>query len=329
VDDKLPHHEPHQPRQEPLSEQPIRQIFRARHRALRAGARASDARDAESVWLDVCPAYRAAKASPAPADVDAIDSEGLTIVVPRATSATRFGARLRSGWLPWKDILAQRELGVGTAMIDIGANIGTTSLLRVIAGDIQRAYAVEPEPANYSCLVQNILTNGLAGFVLPDSCAISSHTGEALLRQATGLGAHRLMTEKAFRHGRRDTVVVQTSTLDDWIRDRRIDPDTVSFVKVDTQGWESHVLAGAIELLARRHIAWVLEVSPRHLSAAGTPLADLLNQIRAHFTHAIDLRADRTKSRVVPVHALAEQLAYLDDGEGSHAYTNLVLYHES
>lgn len=329
MESKSLHHELHKARRAQLSEQPLRQTFRARHLALRSGALASEARCAEWAWSETCAAYRAATEAPTPGDVDTIDAEGLTLFLPRATAASGLGARLRAGWLPWRDILAQRELGLGTAMLDIGANVGTTSLLRVIAGDFRRTYAIEPEPVTYRCLVQNIVANGLGGFVLPDACAISSRTGEALLRQGTGLGAHRLMNEKASRRGRRDTLPVTTWRLDDWIRERRIDPDCVSFVKVDTQGWESHVLMGAEGLLARKHVAWVLEVSPRHLAAAGTPLADLLAQVRQHFSHAVDLRADHSKSRVVPVDALTDLLAYLDEGDGSHAYTNLLLYHES
>jgi FkbM family methyltransferase len=213
-------------------------------------------------------------------------------------------------------------------MIDIGANIGTTSLVRVIAGDVQRVYAIEPEPANFACLVQNIVANGLQGFVLPDAGAISSRTGEALLRQASGLGAHRLLDDKALRHGRRDSVKVGTWTLDDWVRAHGVDVNEVSLVKVDTQGWESHVLAGAAGLLASHHIAWVLEVSPRHLEAAGTPLPRLIEQCQAHFTHAIDLRAEHAKARVVPVTELPEALSYLEAAEAAW-YTNLLLYHES
>src|SRR6185436_18427058 len=150
-------------------------------------------------WIEGCAAYRAAIAAGVPGGIDTVDTHGLRLALPSATSATRFGARLREGWLPWRDILGQRELGLGSVMIDIGANIGTTSLVRVIAGDVQRVYAIEPEPANFACLVQNIVANGLQGFVLPDACAISSRTGPALLRQASGLGAHRLLDDKALR----------------------------------------------------------------------------------------------------------------------------------
>ena len=307
---------------------PLRHTFKARHQALLASARAAEARRVEAEWIDLCPAYRAAREAAPPGEVDTVVTHGLDLALPRSTSASGFGARLREGWLPWHDILAQRELGVGTVMIDVGANIGTTSIVRVISGDMQRVYCVEPEPENFACLVRNIVVNGLQGFVLPDACAISSRTGQALLRHASGLGAHRLLDDKALRRGRRDALLVDTWTLDDWIAARGIDVAAVSLVKIDIQGWESHVLSGAARLLAAYHVAWVIEVSPRHLDAAGTPLSRLIEQCQAHFTHAIDLRGEHKKTGVITVAQLPEALAYLH-ASGGPSYTNLLLYHES
>jgi len=124
------------------------------------------------------------------------------------------------------------------------------------------------------------------------------------------------------------TLPVPTWTLDDWIAHYGIDVAAVSLIKVDTQGWESHVLAGAARLLSAHHPAWVIEVSPRHLQAAGTPLASLIEQCQAHFTHAIDLRGEGSKARVLPVSQLAEALGYLDTSKDA-TYTNLLLYHQS
>jgi FkbM family methyltransferase len=328
VQDKALHERLHQARRALPSDEPLRHVFRARHQALLAGARAEEALRSDDAWAATCDAYRQARGATVTADADIVDTHGLKLALPRATSSGGFGERLREGWLPWRDILSQRELGVGTVMLDIGANIGTTSILRVVLGDMQRVYAIEPEPANFACLVHNVVANGLAGFVLPDRAAISNATGQALLRQASGLGAHRLLDDKAQRRGRRDSVPVQTWTLDGWIAARGIDVAALSLVKVDTQGWESHVLAGAAQLLAARHVAWVIEVSPRHLEAAGTPLSRLIEQCQASFTHAIDLRGEHGKARVITMAQLPEALAHLE-ASTPPSYTNVLLYHQS
>ena len=328
MNDKALHERLHKVRRTVPSDEPLRHVFQARHRALLQGQRVHEARRLEAAWAESCAAYRDARDSTSVDEIDIVDTHGLRLALPRATSSTGFGSRLREGWLPWRDILSQRELGVGTVMIDVGANIGTTSIVRVILGDVQRVYAIEPEATNFNCLVRNVVGNGLQGFVLPDACAISNRTGQGLLRQASSLGAHRLLDDKAMRRGREDSFPVPTSTLDDWIARYGIDVPSVSFIKVDVQGWESHVLAGSPRLLSAHHVGWVIEVSPRHLDAAGTPLPHLIEQCQAHFTHAIDFRGEGSKARVIPVAQLAEALGYLDTSTEA-TYTNLLLYHAS
>jgi hypothetical protein len=96
-------------------------------------------------------------------------------------------------------------------------------------------------------------------------------------------------------------------------------------VKLDVQGWESRVLAGATRLLAHSHIVWSLEVSPKHLEFAGTPVSRLVDQIARHFTHVIDLRR-----KIEPVDtrrpgALADFMAHVGQ-DGAESYANLLLY---
>lgn len=213
----------------------------------------------------------------------------------------------------------QRVLGVGTAMIDVGANIGTTSICRVAAGDMQRVYAIEAEPINFACLVHNIVANGVAGFVLPDHCAIADTIGHAPLRRSSAIGNHALMA----RGSRRKTISVPVSTLDAWVERHAIDRHLIGFIKVDTQGWEAQVLAGSPGLVAQAHTAWLMEISPKHLANAGTTVPDLLARLAASFSYAIDLRGD---SRVLRTGDLGDALAYVGPG-GRASYTNLLLFH--
>jgi hypothetical protein len=69
---------------------------------------------------------------------------------------------------------------------------------------------------------------------------------------------------------------VATVTLDDYCA--RCGIDRIDVLKVDVEGAESLVLAGAADLLARRAIAVVLiEVTDVTLSAAGATSLDLLD----------------------------------------------------
>lgn len=232
-----------------------------------------------------------------------------------------------SQWLPFEDIVQTRELAIGTIMLDVGANIGTTSIPRVILGDFQYVYAAEPDARNYACLVQNVLANGLQGLVLPDQVAIAAHDGEASLLISPQIGEHRLLNAAAPASFEPATMtVVRCLTLDRWVESLGIDADRVTFIKCDTQGWEPHVLVGASDVLKCRHIAWQIEVTPKLMLAAGWRLPDFVDLVRTHFTHFIDLRgADPRRSR--PTADLASALARLRSEDSF--YTDLLVYNSS
>jgi FkbM family methyltransferase len=300
----------------------LRQVLAARHQALIASAARQDAAARELRFRQHSASYAAATATRvAPDKTSRVTIEGVSWCVP-ADGAPDGGLSdriVRDEWLPFEDILATRELAMGEVMLDVGANIGTTSIPRVILGDVRCVYAAEPEPANYACLVENVVGNRLQGFVMPDRVAIGAADGEATMRVRGQIGTHHLVPGAA---GSAD-IVVPVRTLDSWIAALGIEPASIAFVKVDTQGWESNVLRGAPGLLARPHIAWQIEVSPGLLKQAGSSTRELLDQLAAAFTHFIDLGA-RTTPRARPVAAMADALASLERRE--RRYTNVLMY---
>ena len=223
--------------------------------------------------------------------------------------------------LPLEEILRTRELAVGRAMIDIGANVGTTSIPRVVLGDFGWVYAIEPDPANYACLFQNVVRNRLRGLVLPDRVAIGDTNGEMTLRmQATG--THHLVT-RASDVSDSERVAVSCLTLDTWVERMGIDLADVAFIKSDTQGWDARVLAGASRVLSQKHIAWQIEFSPAMLERSGRSMDEVYALLQQHFTHFIDLRSE-SGAHVRRTSELRKALAYV--GKGRRTYTNVLLY---
>jgi FkbM family methyltransferase len=248
---------------------------------------------------------------------------GLSWWIPKgANERDGISGRLEGkGRLPLREILDTRELAVGRVMIDIGANVGTTSIPRALLGDFNCVYAAEPDPGNYACLVRNIVTNRVRGLVLPDRVAIGDANGEMTLRMLRS-GTHHLVTRASdVEESERQTV--PCLTLDTWVERIGIDLSEVGFIKSDTQGWDARVLAGAPGVLAHKHIAWQIEFSPAMLQRAGVSTAEAYESMQAHFTHFIDLRGD-SGARVRPTSGLREALAYV--GAGRRRYTNLLLY---
>ena len=301
----------------------LRQVIAPRHQALLASGTRQAAFLREREFSQHSASYLEAvrAGAEALAGTQCVTIEGLSWRVPvdAAARGDLSDRIVRDGWLPFERILAVRELALGTAMIDVGANVGTTSIPRVVLGDFAYIYAAEPDPTNYACLVDNVTANGLQGFVLPDRVALGAADGEAVLRRKTQIGTHHLTATA----NRPTDIPVQVRTLDSWTSQLAIDIAAVTFIKVDTQGWESHVLRGASQLLARKHIAWQLEFSPRLLKQAGSSSAELLEQVEAHFTHFIDLDA-RTTPRSRPMSQIREALASLERRE--RRFTDLLLY---
>jgi FkbM family methyltransferase len=316
-----------------LSAEPIEHTLRARHHALLHSARRDAAAAREQEFAAATASYLAELRSESLAAdatrLEQVSVAGLTFWVPRSDGdAGGLADRMvRKGWLPFADILKGRELGVGTIMLDIGANIGTTAIPRVVAGDVQCVYAAEPDPLNYACLVRNIRNNRLGGFVLPDRVAISDSDGEAWLERAGGMGTQQLTarTAQAGAASPLPGVIVQTLSLDNWVKRLGVQPELISLVKSDTQGWESHVLSGARQLLAHRHIAWIVEFSPGYLKRAGSGPARLTKQIEEHFTHFVDLRGGDDGTRVKDTGQLERALAYVTERR-EERYTDLLLY---
>jgi FkbM family methyltransferase len=296
----------------------LRGVFLVRHAALRESHDPARA-EREAAFAVHSECYRQTLAAEAPPQADRVDVDGLHWWIPHAgsTEPERGSFQRR---IPFEDIVQARELAVGRTMIDIGANVGMTSIPRVVLGDFDCVYAAEADPLNYECLVRNIVDHGLRGSVMADSVAIGDTDGTMLLQQGTS-GTHHLV-HGAVPSGR-EAQPVRCLTLDTWVATMGISTAQIGFIKCDTQGWDARVLAGAKAVLACRHIAWQIEFSPSMLARAGTSANDMFATIRANFTHFIDLRGEDGR-RLRPTGDLAAALASV--GAGTRGYTNLLLF---
>ncbi|HKE86919.1 MAG TPA: FkbM family methyltransferase [Vicinamibacterales bacterium] len=264
---------------------------------------------------------RPASATVAPGPVDTVRIAGLTWSIPSDDRKPgSLSDRTLHRDLPLADILRTRAFARGGVMIDIGANIGTTSITRLLLGDVDRIYGVEPDPANFACLQRTIRDNGLEDYVMVDRVALGETDGEADLLVASRIGRHRLLASGA---AGRSTIRVPTMRLDTWTQRLGADLDRVRYVKCDTQGWEAHVVAGATALLARRAIRWEMEICPGLLDAAGSSVDELCAMLAPHFEWFVDLRAD---DETLDRRATAELAAAVQAAvAGGKNYTNVVL----
>lgn len=189
----------------------------------------------------------------------------------------------------------------GGAVVDVGANIGIYTVVAAqAAGPRGRVLALEPDPATFLRLAENVRANGFAERVHLRAEAAGAAPGEARLHRDSEPMFSTLSPRLGDR--RRDPVAVPVVRLDDL--DGAADADVV---KIDVAGTELDVLRGMEGLLARRHARVLVEVSPVSVDA-GLDLADVAAFLRerAYRVEAID---DATGALVPPQPPTARLLA--------------------
>jgi FkbM family methyltransferase len=279
-----------------------------------AASREADLIARSPEYAAACGEWRSGRIPP---DTARVTIAGLRWAVPSDQGSALRSRIVDRAWLPIDDIVFVRQFTGRGVMLDVGANIGTTCIPRIVLGDFTHAYAAEPNAANYLCLVGNVLDNGLAGRVLPDCVAIANRSGTAALHRTSTIGGHQLLVSP--REKPVDTV--RCLTMDDWMERLGVEPADVAFIKVDTQGWDLHVLEGAARLLAHRRAVWQIEVSPSMMKHAGRSIEDLCAFTARHFQSVVAI--DSTDS--APVRPAAEAAALVAAELGRRRFMNLLL----
>jgi FkbM family methyltransferase len=180
----------------------------------------------------------------------------------------------------------------GRQFLDVGANIGTTTIPALIEHHFGTAICFEPEPQNLLTLRLNLLLNGLENQAQALGVAVSNVKGVCTLVVEPGESGKSWVAIDADKlDALTDTsvvTVVPTVTLDELGADGTIDEDAVALLWMDAQAHEGHILAGA-RRLAERGVPVVLEWDPQGLDQFGNRRE--IEQIAAErYTHFIDLR---------------------------------------
>ena len=144
------------------------------------------------------------------------------------------------------------KLRAGNTFLDIGANVGFYSLLASsIVGESGRVIAIEPNPKTYRRLTETIEANGITN-VLALNLALGRERGRLSLFMDPASGND---TATLVSHDGPESVEVEVHPLDDIAAAHQI--DTIDYLKIDVDGFEPDVFAGAKRLLTEGKIKFI------------------------------------------------------------------------
>lgn len=203
---------------------------------------------------------------------------------------------------PMKFHNISRFLPKGGTFVDVGANLGDFSIWAAKQGGPgTKVLAVEADPDNVPQLRRNLRSHHLDSVVEVAPVAAAAETGTIELHQGHQSGTSTIAPSEVHTldHMKpRGTVEIPARTLDDLIAESRI--TQVDVVKIDVEGAEEYVLAGARQLLATTHpMTFLIDIH------WGVDVAGIVADLAAHgFTTRLEAAPD-VVLETVPKEALS------------------------
>jgi FkbM family methyltransferase len=173
----------------------------------------------------------------------------------------------------------------------------------------------EPEPEAFAILERNVALNGYENVTLVRK-ALGREAGKMqLFLAAKNRGDHRIYDPT----GKRSAIEVEVVALDAFLAEHAV--SRVDLMKIDTQGAECTILAGAEKTLAGRELGIVMEFTPHFLEAVGDDPRACLERLAAHGYAFQDIL--EWEKRFAPTDIDALLAAY--PATDAKKYTNLFL----
>ena len=164
------------------------------------------------------------------------------------------------------------QFRAGEVLVDVGANVGMYTVWAAKTRGV-RVFAFEPESQNYGLLNRNLMLNELGESVKAYCLALSDAAGLSELHLAStdpGTSCHQLGEKVDHNHRPVQPKFSQgcvSARLDDLVRDGVVPPP--QHIKIDVDGFEPRVIAGAAQVLrARETRSLLIEVNqnlPDHM----------------------------------------------------------------
>lgn len=167
----------------------------------------------------------------------------------------------------------------GAVIVDVGANLGfLTALFSKLTGATGQVHSFEPSPVIFAKLREVVTMNALKNVLLHNKgCGEQQGSLKLHITKSSGNSSLRLRPELAAEV--RDTQNVEIVRLDDYLTSELTRLD---FLKIDTEGFEDSVIAGAMKILDRFRPVIYLELTSEYLEPSRRAVA-LLKSLGYYF----------------------------------------------
>ncbi len=204
-------------------------------------------------------------------------------------------------------------------LLEIGANIGTTTVAAAKSGKFGFIYCFEPVRENAALLRAQLALNPSQVPTHVVEKAISSAPGvSSISRSPINYGDNRVLINNLpeVSHNK-NLETIECIDLDSFLKNTDVDETQIDLLWVDTQGLEALVLQGATHLLSLRRIPWLIEFWPEEMKRNQTYTV-FYDIVPKYFTRFIDTLTKEKR----PI----EDLVSLEKSMGSfHEFKNIVL----
>ena len=186
-----------------------------------------------------------------------------------------------------------KRLAPGQVFFDVGANVGLVTFSVGARVPNLSIHAFEPHPLNVSGWRRNRELNQRVRARI-EAVAVGHERGSTQLHVADDSGAHYIPT--AAEAG---GITVPMTTLDEYADARGL--KTIHALKLDVEGHEPFVLAGAEGLLRARRIKCIVcELNDSHLKRNGTSRDQVIATLREYGFAGEPLQSFGVRARLFP-----------------------------
>ncbi|MBB6484515.1 FkbM family methyltransferase [Rhizobium lusitanum] len=189
-----------------------------------------------------------------------------------------------------------RERGLlrkGSALLELGGNIGTQTCYFALSGVYGRIVSVEPDPRNFRLLSANIADNGFQAVVTAVNCAAGDREGQLDFY----LNHKNHGKSSALRQSASDEpIAVSVRPVADILAQAGVDPAQITLIWMDIEGYEP-VACRSMQTLMARQVPLYMEFTPAFYGKEQARI--FVDELAGHYNECLAFFEEREQAMKV------------------------------